>query len=322
MRVHLFSRSLTVAVAAAIPVFAQQTPVEEVTRAAVLNDEGRFHETLQRVEPFLEAGAGRADAATIGIAWNIRGLAWQNLDDFDQARRSYEKAISILRGLPDQRVQYASAVDNLGSLDRDLGQMSESKSLETQAKKLFEQENNHAGVARISSNLALSAIVQGRIKDARRYLAVAFKEEDLLPAPNNADLAEMHSVQCLLKGHERDFAGALASIDQAIRLWADHYGPRYYLLAAGYSLRGQVDGRLGNRQNALADLQRALVLLRVTDGSGSRAYFLTELAHAHALRDAGSKTQASQLETEARISLADLRRRQCDGCTVSAAGFR
>jgi tetratricopeptide (TPR) repeat protein len=301
---------------------AQESAMEQVTRAGALNDQGKFRTAIELIEPVLFSNAHGSNDALIGVAWNIRGLAFQALGDLDKARRSYEAAIGILRGVPAQETQLASALDNLGSLNAELGQLEESKSLRIRAKQLFESLSDHSGVARILSNLALVAIAQGNRKEARHNLAGAFYEESFVPVPDVGDLAAMYSTQCLEDEREGDFRAGLAAINRAIQLWTEHYGSDYYLLAAGYSLRGRAYGGLRDYQNALHDLQHSLLLLKENSEEGSRVYLLTELSYAQVLRDSGMKREASQTESEARSALEGLRHRRCDARTISAESLR
>src|SRR5215469_2895412 len=104
---------------------AQESTLELLRRAAASNDAGQFRTAFELVQPLLSSNAQKLDNATAGVAWSIRGLALQNLGNLDEARRSYESAIRILRAIPDQKIQYATALDNLGSLEADEGQLKE-----------------------------------------------------------------------------------------------------------------------------------------------------------------------------------------------------
>jgi tetratricopeptide (TPR) repeat protein len=256
------------------------------------------------------------------MAWNIRGLAYQTLGDYDKARRSYEAAVENLQAGPEQREQYASALDNLGSLDFEIGQWRVSRSLRLRAKRLYALENDHAGIARMSTRLALLALGRANRREARRYLVETFREQSLVPVPDSGDLAETYFAQSLLDGREGDFPSALISINRAIELWKRHYGAQYYMLAPGYALRGQVFSKLGDHKNAVNDLQMSLALLKASNDVNPAIYFLTEATYAGALRRAGLRSEARRMQSEASASLEGLRHQQCAGCSVSAQSLR
>lgn len=77
-----------------------------------------------------------------------------------------------------------------------------------------------------------------------------------------------------------------------------------------------------NHSDAMDDLQRALALFRQNHDSDSQAYYLTEIAYAHAMSSAGSKNEASNIESDAKASLSRLREHPCASCTISAQSFQ
>jgi tetratricopeptide (TPR) repeat protein len=321
MAIPCLFRSLLLAAAVAAPLDAQEPTPESLIRTSALNEAGRFRAAIDTIDPFLDSQNRTAHDAATGVAWNLRGLALQNLGNQDDARRSYETAIRILC-TPDEQEQCASALDNLGSLQAEIGQLQNSKSLRTRARKMYEVLMDHAGVARTSTELALIAMGQGHRKDARRDLADAFHEESLVPEPKIGDLAWMFSAQCVQYERDGDARSALAAINRAIELWTQHYGPEYYLLAAGYSARGRVDDMLRDYAVAAKDMQHSLEVLTVNSQRETSVYHLTEVSYAQVLRHLGQKDEASRMESVGRAGLETLRHRQCAGCTISAASLR
>jgi tetratricopeptide (TPR) repeat protein len=321
MKISSFVLMLVLMVANSATCCVGESVPNAIVRAAALNEAGKFRAALELVEPLLHPEDSKPNAP-IGIAWNIRGLALQSLGDRDQARRSYETAIHLLRKEANQQAQYASALDNLGSLEAEAGRSEESKTLRVRAEHVYALAGDRAGVARTLVSLAIVAMGQGNRREARRHLADAFHEESLLAKPDFGDLAAMCSAQALEEERDGNYQAALIAIERAIDLWTEHYGPHYYLLADGYSLRGRARGGLHDYPDAIEDLQRALKLLDENGQSESRVYFFTEVSYAQVLRGAGMKDEASRAESEARAALDGLRDRQCGGCTVSAESLR
>jgi tetratricopeptide (TPR) repeat protein len=308
-------------IAVAFSLRAQVSPTKEIARAANLNDEGRFSEANQKIGSLFAQGQ-LDDDALIGIACNIRGVALQNLGDWEGARRSYETAAAILRAKPDRIQQYASALDNLGSLKLDMGQLQEARSLRIRARQLYRSVNDHPGAARASVNLALVALALRGRKDARRFLADAIREESLVPKPDVGDLAALYDARALECFRDGQLNDALNEINYAIGLWTEHYGPHYYLLATGLSLRGLIKSALHTGDDARADFRLSLDILTMNNSADSKAYFIVERAYARVLRDSGQRGEADRLEIEAKEGLQGLSRRQCNGCSVSAESVR
>lgn len=296
---------------------AEESAMDHIMRAAAFNTGGKFRAAIDEVEPLLQSDTRSANDATTGIAWNIRGLALQSLGDGENARRSYDAAIVILRMRPERRKQYASALDNLGSLEQDSGHFVESRSLRMRAQKIYASLGDRAGVARTFNNLALAAMAQKRPKEAQQRIADAFREESLLPAPDVDDLAAFYGTQALEQERDGKYEPALHAIQRAIEIWTQRYGPEYYLLATGYSLRGRAYDGLRDYHDAIDDMLRSLQLMRSNGESDSRVYFLTEISYAQVLRHAGIKNEAVQTEGGARVALSNLRE-TCASCLASA----
>jgi len=308
-------------IAIAFALHAQAPPTDEITRAAVLNDEGRFPEAIRAIGSYF-AQRPQNDRALTGIAWDIRGLALENLGDWEGARRSYETAIAILRTKPDQIRQYASALDNLGSLKEDLGQLQESRSLRIRARQLYRSVGDHTGTARASVDLALVALGLRDRRQTRKFLAEAFREESLVQNPDLGDLAALNNAQAIRCARDGHLNEALDEINHAIALWTQRYGPHYYLLATGLSFRGWINEAQHNDSDARSDFDLSLDILKVNGEADSPVFFIVERAYAGALRDSGERDEADRLESEAKQGIERLSRLHCSGCTISAESFR
>ena len=322
MKPRSFATLLVVFAGIVSYLFAQQSGLDALTRAAAMNGEGKFRAAVELVRPLLDSNTHKTDNAITGVAWDIRGLALQNLGNLDEARRSYESAIKILRAMPDQKVQYANALDNLGSLEADNGQLKESKVLRIRAKELYDSAGDHAGVARTASNVAMVDLALGNRKEARHYVAAAFREEALVKSPDPLNLAWIYGAECLVDEADGNFQSALDQINHVIDLWTHHFGSNYYLLGSAYSIRGRLYHVLGNALLAEEDLRHSLMLLSYNGEGNSKLYFLVEILYARVLRNSGKKDDASRMESDARAALQRLHHQQCGGCTSSAEGIR
>jgi tetratricopeptide (TPR) repeat protein len=322
MKSRSFAALLVVVAGFVSYLYSQQSGLEVLTRAAALNDEGKFRAAFEVVQPLLDSKTQKLDNAIIGVALDIRGLALQNLGNLDEARRSYESSIKILRGMPDQTIQFATALDNLASLEADNGQLKDSKVLRIRAKALYESVGDHSGAARAASSLAVIALASTSRKEARHYMTDAHHQESLVSTPDPRDLAWISGVECLLDEAEGDFGAALDQINRAIDLWTHRYGSKYYVLGSAYAVRGRVYHVLGYDSSAAEDLRHALVLLSDNNEESSQVYFSAELVYAKVLRNSGMKGEASRMESDAQAALERLRHQQCAGCTISAEGIR
>jgi tetratricopeptide (TPR) repeat protein len=280
------------------------------------NERGDFRETIKLLSPLLQS-QGQRNEPIFGVGWNVNGLALQTTGDHDGARRSFEKAIEILRRDPSQKASLAAALDNLGSLEAEMGHLAESESLRINARALYQSVGDHAGVFRASINLAVIALRQRNRSRVRRFLTEAFSEEAQVTAPDADDLAALYDAQALERKASGQPKDALVSINKAIQLWREHYGSRYYLLATGYALRGQLEALLDDREAAMNDYEQSLGLLRFRGEGASRNYFFIEASYAKSLQKLGMRKDAKHLDEEAQYGL-NLLRGRCGDCTISA----
>jgi tetratricopeptide (TPR) repeat protein len=322
MRTHYWLLALPTLIVLTTLSLAQQNLPSALVQAQSLSEKGQSRAAIAVLEPLLQPDSHTLDEANRGIAWNLLGSAYSDFEDFNKARHCYENAIRILSTKPDQLSQYATALDRLGSVEESTGHLDESKALRIRARRLFESMGDHAGIAVISGNLAMIALEQHDIPAARQNIAKAFHEMQLATTFQEYDLAVMYTVKGALENVERDFRAGIIAYQNAITLWTHCRGPRYFMLGIAYALLGDTFDRLGEYQQALTNLQHALKLMEDTPGKNTQAYLRVELSYAHALRDAGSKQEASYIEKEAKTALANVRTQLCVGCTISAESFR
>jgi tetratricopeptide (TPR) repeat protein len=306
------------AILSTISTLAQETPRPEIARAAELNENGDYVAAKNLLEPLLRPSARALTRKQTGDAWNILGTSYTLLGEYAKARRSFQAAIQIFKDEPDQIRYYASALDNLGSVEMEEGQFDSSKTLRLKAKSLYERNEDHMGLARVNNNLALVAIRAGRFKEASQWIEQAFQQAALSPESDVNSLAAMYSIKCTVEAHEKHWDQGLKWVQQEISVLP----PESPLLADAYALRGEIYDRLGESRQAIADLQNALSRFAKSPGPATPLYLSTELIYAQILRHSGSRSEASRLETEANAALAQIRRQQCSGCAVSSLSFR
>jgi tetratricopeptide (TPR) repeat protein len=314
--------TLTVLVLLAAASFAQHALPPQLLQAQSLSARGQSRAAIAILEPLVQSDSHVLDDANLGVAWNLLGSAYTDFENFDKARRCFENAIHILREIPDEQMQYATALDNLGSVESSTDQYDQAKLLHAKARHVYEALGNHAGVAISSGNLTMLNIAQHDLRAARTNLNEALREIQRTNQLTDNNLATLYSAKGSFALAEGDFHEAIPAFQLAIDLWTHSYGPRFFMLGVVYALRAQVFEYMGDHPNAIADYRQALSLLEETPGRNAPAYLTVQIAYAQALRHAGSKQEAARLEKEARSTLANVRVQQCSGCTISAESFR
>src|SRR5258708_5574783 len=234
---------------------------DQIYRAAALDDQGRFQEVIGVLSPLLTPLHGSATDGEVGVGWNLLGIAFENTGKYDAARQSYEESVRILKQLPNQEHQYASALDNFGSLKSDTAQFEESKRLRLRAQKIYYELEDSSGIARTSENLAIIAIGEEKHREAEKLLQAAFGQMSLISNPNPNDIAELYSARALLYLREKRFAEAIEAAGRAITLWSTVREAKFYLLVPCLVIRARAYVGQNKRNAAADDLMEALNII-------------------------------------------------------------
>jgi tetratricopeptide (TPR) repeat protein len=299
---------------------AQMANAEQILKADRLRNEGQPKAAVTILEPLVQAGS--MTAAESGVAWNVLGSSYQDLQMPARARVCYEAAIDKLRALPSEEAKYAATLANLGSLQDYLGQREAAKDLMEHANRIYEGLGDSGGSAITATSLAMMDYRQKNFKESRRYLARAVEQAGRTTGLRDDDFAAMSSMQSALAFHDGRYEESLAQVQVAIDRWTHAHGPSHFMLGLAYTLRAQGIAKLGDYPRALADVRQALAIIEAAHAKNTTGYYRTEMVYAQILRASGEKEQASQLKKDASRSLTELESRQCNGCTIDASGFR
>jgi tetratricopeptide (TPR) repeat protein len=301
---------------------AQRSASDQVVQAFHLWSGGQPKAAIAILEPMLQAGVSGAEERDLGVAWNVLGSSYLDLERYGEAKQAYQHAIEKLRPIPSAQAQYASTIDSLGTLEDSLGQTDAAKALCERARHIYEQLGDPAGVAIASTNLAVIAYGHKDFKTARRALERASEEAQHTTRMKDDDFAAMDAIRSALALHDGRDDEAISTIQQAIDRWTRAHGPGYFMLGDGYLVRAQAFAKSGDYARAFSDAQHALVIAEAAVGRNTVAYLTAESIYAQILRASGAKEEAARLKKEASSALAELELRRCNGCTIDASGFR
>jgi tetratricopeptide (TPR) repeat protein len=292
-----------------------------VLRAFQLWSRGQPKAAIAILEPLLRAGSRFDDARDEGVAWSVLGHSYLDLDRYAEAKRAYQHAMDILRPIASARAQYGSTLDSMGMLEMSLGQRNEAKTMCEKARQIYAELGDSAGVASTSVDLAMIALGRNDLKAARRSLqsAIQAQPERAMKADDVAAMDAVKSGLALRVGNGKE---AIAMAQKAIDLWTQAHGPGYFLLSNGYLLRAQALVHSGDYVPAIRDAQHALAIVEAVSGSDTVDFLSAQVVYAGILRASGAKQEGSRMAKEAGNALANLKRRQCSGCTIDASGFR
>jgi tetratricopeptide (TPR) repeat protein len=313
---------LLLALLLAVPARAQKSAADQIVEAFHLWSAGQERAAIAILEPIVQSRVNGVAERDLGVAWNVLGSCYLDLEMYDQARRAYQHAMEILRPIPAAQAQYASTMDNMGVLEKALGDEASAKALCEKARHIHETLGDSAGVAITSTNLAVIGIAQHDFKAARRGLQRALEAARHAGEMREDDIAPMDTVESALALHDRNPGEAIAAVQRAIDRWTRVHGAGYFMIGTGYLLRAEAFAKTGDYARATADVQHALQIAEAAVGKNTVAYLTAEDEYARILRASGDKEQASRLQKQAAGALALLESRQCGGCTINVSGYR
>ncbi|MGC1461264.1 MAG: tetratricopeptide repeat protein [Terracidiphilus sp.] len=295
---------------------------DSIRRAYVLKVQGDFAGAIAILAPIATSPSAGLSDLKKGMVWNLLGSAYQITDNFERAQTCYEKAVAILQRDPSSQAELASAIDNLGSLEETLGHSEASERLRKRAWKIQAALDNHAGLARVSTNLAVIAMNRDDRSAVRGYLAQALQESQLAGDLDDDQIATMNDVQGWLALRDGKPQSALLFLDNAIAHSTRLHGSNSSQVATGLVLRAQAYEKGRDFTDASTDLQQAENIFATGLGENSSLYWNAVLHQAMLLKHEGHESEARSLEKSATSALDNIVREACANCTITAEAFR
>jgi len=304
---------------AAWPLLAQIDPAKRLTAAFAQVKEGKPSRAVVELRALLNSNS--LDALGSGKAWNILGLAYEDLREFALSQHAYEESLRILEGLPDNIQDYAMALNDFGALYVATGQFEVAEKLRTKALGLYEKVEDHGGIARSSGDLAGIAFSQKKVAMGSKYLERAVKEARLANDLDDDDRIAIASLQGWKAQLDGDFAMSAVRYRQALDLSRRFHGEEHPFTGWDYLLLGTAHAEAGQLTTALEEMRRGVAVLDRTLNHENPRYLVAELAYSRVLDATGSHAEAARIKATAESLLKDANRKQCAGCTISAAAF-
>jgi tetratricopeptide (TPR) repeat protein len=325
MRIKLVSAKALILIIAVMRSAHAATPDNEsdsIRRAQLLEVHNDFAGAIAILAPIANSpSAGQSDL-TKGVVLNLLGSAYRVTDDFTRAQHCYEKAIAILRRDPSSQSVLASAIDNLGSLEESFGHSAESERLRRRERKIYSALDDHAGLARVSTSLAVMAMQRDDRSEVRSNLGQALQEARLAGDLDDDQIASMNGVQGWLALKDGNPQSALSFFDNAIAHWARPHGPDSCQVATGLVLRAQAYEKEGDFIDASKDLRHAENIFAAKLGENSTLYWSAVLDESVLLKHEGHEREARSLEISATNALDNIEREACVNCKITAEAFR
>jgi len=301
------------------PLLAQITPAKRLTEAFALVKEGKPAPAVVELQALLDSNS--LDALGSGKAWNILGLAYEDMGEFAPSQHAYEESLRILQNLPDNIPAYAMALDDFGALYVSTGQFGVAEKLRTKALGLYEKIEDHEGIARSSGDLAGIAFSQKNVARGSKYLERAVKEARLATDLDDDDRVAIASLQGWKAQLDGDVAMSIMRYRQALDLSRKFHGEEHPFTGWNYLLLGVAHAEADQLTTALGEMRQGVAVLERTLSNQNPRYLVAEIAYSRVLDATGSHAEAARIKSMAESRLKAVQQRQCTGCTISAAAF-
>ncbi|HEV2133621.1 MAG TPA: tetratricopeptide repeat protein [Terracidiphilus sp.] len=312
--------SLSVVLFAELPLFGQIAPEQKLTEAYRLEREGKAAPAIVQLKLLLDSKT--LDGAGVGKAWDVLGLAFEDQGDFSASRHAFEESIEAYHAVPNDTSDEAMALDDFGELYVATGQLDLAVRTMERALDIYEAANDHAGVARASSDLAGALLSEKKIREGRKNLDRAVKESRLTNKLGDDDLATLASLQGWLAQCDGDLPVAVSKYQQSLDLLRQFHGEENASTGWGYVLLGRAEAETGDLRGSLAEMVKGVAILGRTLNREDPRFLSAEIAYSRVLDKVGKRSEADAIRASAEEQLRTFRSSQCVDCTISATAFR
>ena len=306
----------------ALKAFAATTDQTQLLDAIRLVNQGKFVPASQLLDSLVHTNPSVLNDTDRGMAWNTLGAMHMLMGDSERSRECYENAIRLLRKIPAASRAYASALANLASLEMSMHQYEEAESPLRKAQQIDAEAADHAGLQEVALYRTELAIARNRTHAAQRFLADAFREADQTKDLSLRNRATMYSAAGSVAVKLKDFSTAVRYYQQSIDFSIQACGSRCFYTGLEYAFQAEAYRKLGDHEKARIAITQALALTEQAVGRSGPVYIGMKVIYARILRGMGLKAEAKQQEADARQQLDAMRQSQCNGCSISASGFR
>jgi tetratricopeptide (TPR) repeat protein len=278
----------------------------------------RIEQGLRMIQEGKQTGL---PATQLGYLWATLAASYQDAADAEKALAAYEHALQLLATDPKAKANYATALDNMGSLYLEYRQIAEAEKVRKRALAIRQEIGNPLEIGWSEEHMAEIALVKHRFKDAEKGARSAF--ETLSRSGHDvssevASLVILTYAECMQSRPEE----GLREAERAMRLAENG-------LAAGSVERANVSMTLGFAQwktrsvaEAERSMQDGLRILRVRLGNTSPILRAAMYEYRDFLKAMHRGPEVTAIEKQITAMTPQATKRSCAGCTVSVHVLR
>jgi tetratricopeptide (TPR) repeat protein len=297
---------------------AQSSGRDRLHEADKLSDRGEYEKALAILEPLASSPPDVPDPGTI---WLLLGSVYKDLGRYPEAQRAYQSAISLYKKKRGREREEAAALDHLGSLYFQIGQLEMSKRLRLRVLQMYQETGDHALLVVVYNNLVATALQRRRFDEAREWIGHAFAEAKLAPQVSTDTRAAVDNNAGSISLHDHKYQQALDYYQAALQAWVEQHGMNHQLTGWGYVSCGRTRTLLGDTQEGLAEVKTGLGMIERAVGRNVPVYFDARMAYADVLSAAGAVSEAKAVRSSTIRSIESLHRTSSK-YAISADAFR
>jgi tetratricopeptide (TPR) repeat protein len=232
-----------------------------------------------------------------GRIWSHLGTLYQDAGKYDQSQTAYEHATRSLTIPPVSQPDLAVAIDNLGTLYMETGNVKEAEQAELKALKIREGAGLKSELPKSWYHLASLYLRERHPAKSKEFAQLAvdafFRDTNAVPEDKIGSLLVLASSDC--QSHR--YPEAIVQFQTALRLTMTTYGPDHYPIGLNMFLLGYAYWKNGDLASADEYMKRGYDLVGAEMGwHPAYLFFMTQ--YAHFLRDEHKRDEARILEQE------------------------
>ncbi len=236
--------------------------------------------------------------AKLGYLWAVLASMYRHAGDFTAAESAYIKALDLQRDLPAATQNYATTLDNLGSLYLLYGRLEEAEHYNRMGAKIRGKMGYRLDLARSEVHLAEIDLAKHRFKqadsEAESALRVMRAENDPEALDLIASLNALSFTRCL-RGRCAD---GLASAKESVELARAHFGERSPALAHSMMALGFASWKGGRIDEAEPAMRQGIEVMQQQSTANGRGLLLALIEYRNYLREMQRTSDADAIDRE------------------------
>ena len=261
------------------------------------------------------------DARSLGRLWAHLALDYEDAAEFAKAEEAYNRSLQILEHAPDSAKDFATALENLGSLYLAMHNDDEAERCRKRAQVAFEKIGDAAEIAMGKALLAEAYLGEHKFKEAQKASAEAYAAMAALKDADSGQIVSALITLTFASCMRGQCAYALERAREAKLRAMAAFPADSLLVAETRSALGYAEWKTGMNDAADEEMRESIRILRERTTPG-HPYLRGVLAQYHAyLKDTHRTAEADEIAREEQ-ALGGATPSVCANCTVSTYSLR